>query len=47
MFGDGLNKSIWREFKNRFGVEQIGEFYGATEGNANRVNVDNTPGLYN
>ena len=28
----------------RFGIEKITEFYGATEGNANAVNSDNTVG---
>lgn len=44
MFGNGLRPQIWREFVNRFQVKQIGEFYGSTEGNANIVNFDNTPG---
>lgn len=35
MFGNGLRPQIWNEFKERFGIERIGEFYGATEGNAN------------
>ncbi|MHA1525814.1 MAG: AMP-binding protein, partial [Promethearchaeota archaeon] len=30
--GNGLRPEIWKEFKNRFGIERIGEFYGATEG---------------
>lgn len=44
MFGNGLRPQIWREFVERFGIKQIGEFYGSTEGNANIVNFDNTPG---
>lgn len=44
VFGNGLRAQIWHEFIERFGVEQIGEFYGATEGNANVVNNDNHPG---
>ncbi|ESO09479.1 hypothetical protein HELRODRAFT_109692 [Helobdella robusta] len=44
MFGNGLRPQIWLEFKNRFSIPQIGEFYGATESNANIVNIDNTPG---
>jgi solute carrier family 27 fatty acid transporter 1/4 len=44
MFGNGLRKNIWTEFTNRFGIEKICEFYGATEGNANVGNVDGTPG---
>lgn len=35
MFGNGMRSNIWTEFKNRFNVERIAEFYGATEGNAN------------
>lgn len=44
MFGNGLRPQIWREFVQRFNLKQIGEFYGSTEGNANIVNFDNTPG---
>jgi solute carrier family 27 fatty acid transporter 1/4 len=44
MFGNGLRPQIWREFVDRFQIERIGEFYGSTEGNANIVNFDNTPG---
>lgn len=35
MFGNGLKPQIWAEFQKRFGVAQMGEFYGATEGNCN------------
>ncbi len=35
MFGNGLRPQIWRQFKERFGIKLIGEFYAATEGNAN------------
>lgn len=38
MFGNGLRPNIWREFKERFNIKKIVEFYGATEGNANVVN---------
>ncbi|KAM5350635.1 hypothetical protein ACJ41O_007140 [Fusarium nematophilum] len=31
-FGNGLRPDIWNEFKDRFGVEGICEFYAATEG---------------
>ncbi len=44
VFGNGLRAQIWHEFLDRYRVEQIGEFYGATEGNANVVNNDNHPG---
>ncbi|CAL7934303.1 unnamed protein product [Xylocopa violacea] len=44
MFGNGLRPQIWKAFVERFGVKQIGEFYGATEGNSNLVNIDNKVG---
>lgn len=44
MFGNGLRPQIWREFVERFNIPKIAEFYGATEGNANIVNIDNTVG---
>ena len=36
--GNGLRASMWSEFKDRFNIELIAEFYGATEGNANMIN---------
>ncbi|KAF7495154.1 Long-chain fatty acid transport protein 4 [Sarcoptes scabiei] len=44
MFGNGLRQEIWRDFKNRFNIKQIGEVYGSTEGNANVANYDFTEG---
>lgn len=44
MFGNGLKPEIWKMFQDRFGVKQMGEFYGATEGNCNTMNPDNTIG---
>ncbi|XP_029033779.1 long-chain fatty acid transport protein 4 [Osmia bicornis bicornis] len=44
MFGNGLRPQIWKPFIERFGVKQVGEFYGATEGNSNLVNIDNKIG---
>ena len=37
-YGNGLCPHIWEEFKNRFQIAQIREFYGATEGNASILN---------
>ena len=48
MFGNGLRPGIWKEFKERFQVPHILEFYGASEGNAafmNIFNIDNTVGV--
>nr|CAD7447794.1 unnamed protein product [Timema bartmani] len=44
VFGNGLRPQIWSEFTKRFNIPRVGEFYGATEGNANIVNVDNKVG---
>ena len=44
MFGNGLRASIWTEFVNRFNIPDIAEFYGATEGNSNLINIFNKPG---
>lgn len=30
-YGNGLRRDIWREFKDRFNIHAIGEFYAATE----------------
>lgn len=37
--GNGLRASIWEEFQERFNIPKVCEFYGATEGNANMLNV--------
>ncbi|MEM8785556.1 MAG: long-chain-acyl-CoA synthetase [Pseudomonadota bacterium] len=42
--GNGLRPDVWPTFVERFGIEDIVEFYGATEGNVAIVNLDNTPG---
>ena len=41
MSGNGLRPDIWMEFKNRFKVEKIVEFYGASEGNTGFINLFN------
>ena len=38
-YGNGLQEHIWEEFKGRFQIPQIYEFYGATEGNASLGNI--------
>lgn len=46
--GNGLRPDIWKDFKRRFGLERIAEFYGASEGNvafANLLNKDCTVGM--
>lgn len=36
--GNGLRPEIWDQFQTRFNIPEIGEFYGATEGNAALTN---------
>ena len=42
--GNGLRPDIWREFRERFQIPRIVEFYGATEGNCVMFNFDNKEG---
>lgn len=37
--GNGLRPDVWRQFKSRFNVQRICEFYGATEGATALFNV--------
>ena len=48
MIGNGMRPDVWMGFKNRFKVQRIIEFYGASEGNvsfANLLNKDCTVGM--
>jgi citronellyl-CoA synthetase len=45
MFGLGLRKDIWESFKSRFKIEQIHEFYGATDGAGGFYNLEQRPGM--
>ncbi|KAK1753401.1 hypothetical protein QBC47DRAFT_42662 [Echria macrotheca] len=38
-FGNGLRPDVWNKFKDRFGIDTIAEFYGATEGSFATWNV--------
>jgi fatty-acyl-CoA synthase len=42
--GNGLRPEIWERFQQRFGIPEIIEFYGATEGNVVFANLDNKVG---
>ena len=47
VIGNGLRPEIWLDFKKRFNIPVIGEFYGSSEGNgafANVLNFDCTCG---
>ena len=46
--GNGLRPSIWKAFKQRFGIERVVELYASSEGNVaftNIFNFDNTVGF--
>jgi len=46
--GNGLRPEIWDEFRDRFGINHINEFYGASEGNlafTNAFNLERTAGF--
>ena len=43
--GNGLRPDIWDEFQERFGIEVIREYYGATEGNGMTINMAGRPGM--
>ncbi|MFD4367899.1 long-chain-acyl-CoA synthetase [Rhodococcus sp. NPDC058521] len=48
MVGNGLRPEIWNEFKERFGIDRVAEFYGASECNIafiNALNFDKTAGI--
>lgn len=47
IYGLGITPHIWREFRNRFGVPWITEYYGATEGTAaiSNSNLSNNRGV--
>jgi citronellyl-CoA synthetase len=41
IIGNGLRPEIWKEFKKRFDIPLIAEFYGSSEGNGGYFNVFN------
>lgn len=41
VMGNGLRPDVWHRFKQRFGIQRIAEFYGASEGNVAFVNLLN------
>ena len=48
VFGNGLRPDIWMDFKQRFGISRVCEFYGSSEGNigfVNGLNKDRTMGI--
>jgi len=48
IIGNGLRPDIWKEFKKRFGIPKVYEFYASSEGNvafANMMNLECTIGF--
>ena len=48
VIGNGLRPEIWMDFKKRFNIPKIAEFYGAIDGNGaftNSLNFDRTVGV--
>lgn len=48
MMGNGLRPDVWMDFKSRYGIKRVTEFYGASEGNTsflNLLNKDQTIGM--
>lgn len=48
MIGNGLRPSIWKPFKERFGIKTVAELYASSEGNigfSNFFNMENTVGF--
>jgi fatty-acyl-CoA synthase len=43
-FGNGLRPDVWTEFQQRFGIANLLEFYGSTEGNVSMFNFDGQVG---
>ena len=41
VIGNGLRPEIWKEFKERFDIPLVGEFYGSSEGNVGFMNLLN------
>jgi fatty-acyl-CoA synthase len=44
IIGNGLRADVWEAFQQRFGIREVREFYGATEGNAAIMNFENKVG---
>ncbi len=42
--GNGLGYEVWNNFKERFGIPHIFEFYAATEGGVSLFNIQGKPG---
>ena len=45
MWGNGLRPDVWKRFQERFGVEEVGEFFNSSEGMLSLVVWDRGPYL--
>jgi len=48
IMGNGMRPAIWSDFKQRFGISNVMEFYGSSEGNigfTNLLNLEKTVGF--
>ncbi|KAJ5180144.1 hypothetical protein N7492_003354 [Penicillium capsulatum] len=43
MYGNGLRPDVWEQFRQRFGVAEIGEFFNSTEGVFSLFNYNRGP----
>ncbi len=41
IMGNGLRPDVWHQFKERFGIKRVSEFYGSSEGNVGFINFLN------
>lgn len=41
VMGNGLRPDIWMQFKQRYGISRVAEFYGSSEGNVGFINMLN------
>jgi acyl-CoA synthetase (AMP-forming)/AMP-acid ligase II len=44
-YGAGLRRDVWVAFQARFGIPEIVEYYGATEGNVALINLEGKAGM--
>ena len=44
IIGNGLRPEVWTPFVERFEIDTVIEFYGATEGNASLISLNGPPG---
>jgi acyl-CoA synthetase (AMP-forming)/AMP-acid ligase II len=45
IFGNGLRRDVWLRFVERFGIQQVSEFFNSTEGVFGLINVSRGPFL--